>query len=254
MLTVLGQRSYGQSAQSMYLFHLNPFQQVTPQIPTNKRHPKTRLDLGLVLSFYNNDPHYTNSTQNKGSYTFGAREEFPILRKASILVGFDFLGESFTFNSYYFENGYSLLYDGNEIYNHNISMDEFQFPLEWKSSFTPEGKNVRTFYFLVGYVYRLLVYDNSIITNTNNGRFVYEGQNDLSFKYPDFNYQGSSIIELGLGYQRNTFKNGNAFFIEFDYKYGLSPFIYTGNNQGTNYSNYVLFTLNTLSIKLGFRL
>ena len=251
VLTVLGHRSYGQSAQSMYLFHLNPFQQVTPQIPTNKRHLKTRLDLGLVLAFYNNDPHYTNSTQSTGAYTFGAREEIPILRKASILFGFDFIGEGFTFNSYYFWPGYSFLYDGNEIYKHTLSIDEFQFPLEWKSSFTPETKNVRTLYFVVGYIYRYVVYDNAIITNNNNGRFVYEGQNNLSFKYPDFTYQGSSIIELGLGYQRNTFKNGNSFFIELDYKYGLSPFIYTGNTLG---SNFVLFTLDTFSIKLGFRL
>src|SRR5580700_7018950 len=93
VLTIFGYRSYGQSAQSMYLFHLNPFQQVTPQIPTNKRHWKTRLDLGIVLAFYNNDPHYTNTTQSTGAYTFGVREEIPILRKASILFGIYFLYE-----------------------------------------------------------------------------------------------------------------------------------------------------------------
>jgi hypothetical protein len=249
VLVMLGYCSYGQGN---YLFHLNPFAQVKPQINTNKRRPKTRVDFGLVFGLYNNDVHYTNTTQSKSGYTIGVKEEFPVQRKAAIILGADFYKTGVTFNSYFFAKGYSFLYTpADEIYNHTLSIDEFQFPVEYKFSFSPETKNIRTFYGLIGWVYRLLVYDNAIVLNTNNGQFVYEGQNNLTYKYNLFTNQGSTAIELGLGYQRNGLQNGNAFFVEFNFRYGISPIIYTGNGMG---SNFITFTMNTFTIKVGLRL
>lgn len=213
---------------------------------------KTRIEAGLVFGFLKNDAHYTNSSQVKGGYCLGVKEEIPVLQKASIQFGFDFYKQNMVFNSYFFAPGYSFLYTPSlEIYNHAITLDEMHFPVEYRFSFTPETKNIRTFYGMFGWVYRLLIYDNALVTNTQNGNFVYEGENNVTYKYSLFTNIGSSIIELGLGYQRNGLKNGNAFFVEINYNYGISPVHYSGNGAG---SNDVTFTLNTLSIKVGLKI
>jgi|GEM_PF-997217 len=246
---VLGQVSH---RESLYLFHLNPFRQVRPNIPINKRPLKTRIDFGVVLGMYSNDPHYTNGTAAQGGYTIGVKEEIPVLMLSSILLGFDFYKQNLSFNSYYFAKGYSFLYiPSQEIYNHSIAIDEIHIPLEYKFSFGSEYRNRRTFYGLIGWVYRLLIYDNALVTSTENGAFIFEGQNNLTYKYHLFTPIGSSVIEAGLGYQRNVIKNGNAFFIELDYNYGISPLHYSGNGFG---SNSIDFTLNTVAIKIGLRL
>jgi hypothetical protein len=247
-LCALGQNN----GENPNLFHLHNFRQVKPNIPTNKRHPKTRIDFGLVFGFFNNDPHYTNTTQSTGGYNIGIKEEFPVEHKSSLLLGFDFYHSGLSFNSYYFAPGYSFLYTpSEEIFNHSVAIDEMHFPIEYKFSFAPESKNVRTFYGMIGWVYRLLIYDNALVTNTQNGDFIFEGQDNLTYKYSLFTKTGSSIIEFGFGYQRNGLSNGNAFFIELTYSYGISPLIYSGNNMG---SNDVTFTLNTLVVKVGIKL
>lgn len=242
----------GQSKGSLYLFHWNPFRQETPNIPLNKRRPKTRIEAGLVFGMLKNDPHYTNSSQVKSGYTIGVKEEIAVLRKSAILLGFDFYKQTLSFNSYFFAQGQSFLYDPKlEIYNHAISINEIHLPVEFKFSFKPESKNKRSFYGLFGWVYRLLIYDNALVTNTQTGKFIYEGQNNLTYNYSLFTNYGSSIIELGIGHQRNGLKNGNAFYWELDYKYGISPIHYTGNNLG---SNDIIFILNTITLKVGIKI
>lgn len=241
-----------QSKSSLYLFHWNPFRQVRPNIPNNKRRMKTRLECGLVFGLLKNDPHYTNSSKAKGGYTLGIKEEIPVLHTASIMIGIDFFKQGVSFNSYYFAPGYSVIYNPNEeIYHHDISINEIHIPVEYKFPFKPETKNVRTFYGMFGWAYRLMLYDNALVTNTQTGKFVFEGQNDLTYNYSLFTSTGSSIIELGLGYQRNGLRNGNAFYWELDYNYGISPINYNGNGFG---SNNVNFTLGTIVIKVGLKI
>ena len=250
--TIMACSVSGQSNQSLYLFHWNPFKQQSPNIPLNKRRPKTRIEAGLVFGMLENDKHYTNTSQVKSGYTLGVKEEIPVLRKSAFMLGFDFYKQTLSFNSYFFAPGQSFLYDPTlEIYNHTLSIDEVHIPVEFKFSFKPESKNKRTYYGMFGWVYRLLLYDNALVINTQTGRFIYEGQNNLNYTYSLFANTGSSIIELGLGHQRNGLKNGNAFYWEIDYKYGISPIHYTGNNMG---SNDVIFTLNTFTIKVGIKL
>lgn len=250
--TVKWASGQGTNSESRYLFHWHPFKQVQPNIPNNKRGPKTRFDFGLVFAFYKNDPHYTNSTEPSGGYTIGVKEEIPVFHYSSLLFGFDFYKEGISFNSYYFAKGYSFLYiPSEEVYNHNISIDEVHFPVEYKFSFGPETKSIRTCYGLIGWVYRLIIYDNALVTDTRNGNFVFEGQDNLNYKYSLFTNTGSAVIEAGLGYQRNGLKNENAFFVEITFGYGISPLHYDGNGMG---SNDITFTMNTLAIKVGIKL
>lgn len=251
MLVLLAGDMRAQSKSELYLFHFNPFAQVQPQAPQHGRRVKVRFDFGLVSQYIANDPHYTTGTESDGAYTIGLKLEIPILKNADILVGGDFINENFDFLSYYFAPGYSFLYDGNMIYDHALEIDELQIPIEYKINFSQESRNIKNLYATIGWMFRYVFYNNALITNANSGGFVWEGQNDISSAFQLFTPQGSGIIEASLGYQHNYLRTGNAWFFEIEYKYGASPFIYTGNMKG---SNNVQFTLNTLSFKLGMRL
>jgi hypothetical protein len=237
-----------------YLFHFNPFNQIQPQNPQASRHVKVRLDFGLMALFIANDPHYTTGTAALGTpYTIGLKLDIPIQKNAEILVGADYMNEEFNFFSYYFAPHYSFLYNDSLFYNHDIQMSELQIPVLYKINFSQENRNIKTFYLTLGWAYRLLFYNNAYITNPNASRntFLWEGQNDITSKFPLFGPRGSGLLEAALGYQHNALRNGNAWFLEVEYKLGLSSFIYSGNMQG---SNNVEFTLNTLSFKFGLRL
>jgi hypothetical protein len=232
-------------------FHWNPFKGARTQTAPHARNVKLRIDAGPAWSLIRNDPHYANSTAKNGAYVMGFAIEVPILKSASILAGMDFDKESFSFDSYFFAPGYSLLVNGETNYNHALDIDELQFPILYKFCFPWETRYPHTGYATFGYVYRYMMYNNALVTNVSNGGFVWEGQNDLKPQYNFLSQQGCSIIEFSLGYQKNFMATGNAFFFELEYKYCISPLIYSGNNAG---SNSVFFTLNTFAIKLGLRL
>ena len=232
--------------------HGQTFSQLEYKSPKKKKGLKTRLETGFAFGFYNSDPHYTNTTKSKIGFEFGAKEEIPIIYNSSIIIGANLYTGGVSFNSYYFDKGYSVFYfPSEEIYNHSIHFTEMHFPLEYKASFTPEKQKAHTLYGLVGWVYRLMLYNSTSVYNATNGNFVYDGTDALTYKYRLFTKTGSSIIEMGVGYQHNVFKNGNAFYLELTYDYGISPVIYSGNNEG---SNNVNFNLNTVSLKLGWRI
>jgi len=251
MLILMAAHVSAQSKSESYLFHFNPFKPETAGGPQHGRTVKVRFDAGLTSQYYSNDPHYTTGTEGDGAYTLGLKIEIPIQQNADIIVGPDFMHENFDFDSYFFSTGYSFLYNGDLYYNHAIEMDELQIPILYKINFSSETRNIKNLYATFGWIFRYVFYNNALVTNVNSGKFVWEGQDDITSAFPLISPQGSGGIEASLGYQHNTLRNGNAWFFEIEYRYGVSPFIYSGNGEG---SNNVEFSLNTLSFKLGLRL
>ncbi len=255
MLLLLSYNCNAQSA-SRYLFHFDPFKQVQPESPMQGRKVKVRIDFGLLQQFYVTDPNYTtgeNTTGDGTPYTLGLKLEIPIMKNSDIITGIDYMNEGFNFDSYFFAKGYSFLYNDSLVYNHDISLDEIQIPILYKMNFSNEERNVKTFYATLGWAFRYLLFNNATVTSTEDTKhpFVWEGQNDIVSAYHLITAQGSGIIEASLGYQHNALRNGNAWYLEIEYKYGVSPFIYNGNGMG---SNNVQFSLNTLAFKFGLRL
>lgn len=244
-----------QSKSESYLFHFNPFRQEQAAGPRGERRVKVRLHFGLMSEYIQNSPNYPNyisgAEGDPTPYTIGLKIEIPVQHNADIIVGPDLMHGNFDFDSYFFAPAFSHLYNGDLNFDHTILMDELQIPVLYKINFGSESRNVRNLYATFGWIFRYILYNNAEVTDISNGGFVWEGQNDITFAYPLFTPQASGAIEASLGYQHNTLRNGNAWFLEIEYRYGVSPLIYTGNQTG---SNYVEFTLNTLSFKFGLRL
>jgi hypothetical protein len=230
--------------------HQNGFKPKPTFHQLNPRKWYTRFDLGWAFQILNTDANYTSSVSAPAALTLGVMEEIPLLKHSHLLVGLEWVKENITFDSYYFAPGLSPVFNGQFNYQHDISMDELQFPLEYKFPFTYNPMKVKSFYATFGVIYRLLIDRTATIYNANNGDFIFEGENDITYRYHIFGNTGSEILELGLGYQHNSVKTGRGYFLELQYKYGVSPFNYTVNNYGTFNMD---FTINTISLKFGIR-
>jgi hypothetical protein len=224
----------------------SPFQEYKP------RPCKTSIDAGLVFGFAHSTGYtsnYVNGISTSLGYTFGLIEEIPVEQKAYLEVGIEILEDQVSFNSYYFANGYSFLYNGMEIYNHDIVMDELQIPVLFKTPIGEPDRKLRGFFMTFGAKFRYISYTNTSVTSDQTGYLVYDGEKDVTSLYKFFSPFASPIIEISLGYQRNVKKKRKrGWFMSFEYNYGVFPLVYSGNRDG---SNYVVFRLNTLLFKVG---
>lgn len=211
---------------------------------------KKRFAIAPVLSFYQNNSDYTANTKSSPGFNIRAEEEILFRTNLSILAGIEYVRQGMTFNSYYFERGYSVIYDKNFNYEHTLSTNELQIPLLVKQSFSSEKDNKNTFYFVAGWALHYMLYAHASILSDVTQHQIWKGQTNLAVQYPLFGKVAGSLLETGLGFQHNNRLLQNAVFIDFIYKYNLTPFLYTGN--GT--SNQLYFRNSSLSIAIGYKM
>lgn len=233
-----------------YLYHEDPVTSPGVFHEYHKRPWKTSIDAGLLFGFAGVSGVYTNYVNNissKTGYTFGLIEEIPIQRRSYIEIGAEILQDGLSFNSYFFAPGASVVYDGNEIYGHDVTMNEVEVPILYKVPLGPTDRKLRSVYMTLGAKFRYISYTNTSVDSA--GYLVWDGQKDVISLYKIFSPFASSVFEVSLGYQRNTLKKRKrGWYMNLEYDYGLSPLVYMGNNAG---SNYVVFHLNTLIFKVG---
>ena len=214
---------------------------------------QTRLYLSPVLSFFKTDPDYSQQYLGYTSPRLGLgasiREEILFHPGLSASVGISYLHHNLYFESYYFEKGYSSIYDKRYNTYHIVKINELQLPLLLNFSFPVGGQvHPQLIYVDAGWVYRYFVSSSSNIT-LKDGKELWAGNTHLKMEYPLFNNKGGSMLQAGLGYEHDHRKNGKAIFFEINYKYGLSRFLYTGN--GT--SNDLLIGNSFFALVIGYK-
>ncbi|HVA98178.1 MAG TPA: outer membrane beta-barrel protein [Bacteroidia bacterium] len=211
---------------------------------------RKRFSIAPVLSFFQNNADYTANTKASPGFDVRAEEEILFRTNISILTGLEYVRQGMTFNSYYFEPGYSLIYNKKFDYQHTLSTNEFQLPILVKQSFSSEKDNKNTFYFVAGWALHYMMYAHATIVSGLDGQELFKGKTNLDVQYPLFGNKFGSILQAGLGFQHNNRILQKAVFIDFIYKYTINQFLYTGN--GT--SNKINFRNSSLSISIGYRM
>jgi len=219
---------------------------------SSKRPWKTSIEAGLVFGLASPaiyTVHYVSGMSASTGYTLGLMEEIPFQTHSYVDIGVELLGYGISFNSYFFEPGYSFLYNGDFKYNHSISMNEIQVPLLYKFLLGPRDHKNRSLYATLGAKFRYISYSYTTITDNTTGDLVWSGLRDVTSRNKLFSPFGSSILEASIGYQRDTKKKRiRGWYMNLEYDYGFSPFVYSGDKEG---SNYILFHYNTLIFKIG---
>ena len=144
--------------------------------------------------------------------------------KSFLMVGAEYMLHGVTFNSYYFYPDSIRLYNGHMNYRYSLLIHEIDFPLQLKYSFKRENNTIWSQYIFAGYCYRWLV--ASDLQVTQNGQEIDFQHEKLKFKNPAFNPVNNAFMNIGAGLQKNTPMKHNAFFVELQFRYGLSPFYF----------------------------
>ncbi len=210
---------------------------------------KHTLSIAPALSMYKNHPQHTADTKRKPAFNASYKAEIRFDRRASFLIGLDYLSQGFTFRGYYVSPGYTYLFDKTYAYTHEVRVQEVQVPIGFKKMFNNEKDNFYTPYFYGGAGLRYLFSSYYIINNDSTETVVYDGKGTMDFEYQVFtriankifNGKGSSFtkkmnsfIYAGFGIQRNMRGTGKAVFFDISYKYGISRLHYTGYNNSNN--------------------
>ncbi|MBS1634974.1 MAG: outer membrane beta-barrel protein [Bacteroidetes bacterium] len=187
---------------------------------------KTRLSVSPVIGLYKTNAHHTSSPRQKMAFCGSLKEEIRLDKqnKCFLMVGAEYMLHGLSFNSYYFYPDSIQLYNGHMDYRYSLLIHELDFPLQLKYSFRRENNSIWSHYIFAGYCYRWLV--ASDLQVTQSGQEVDFQHEKLKFKNPAFNPVNNAFMNVGLGMQKNTPMKQNAFFVELQFRYGLSPFYF----------------------------
>ena len=203
-----------------------------------------------TISLYSNDARISSNTSPLAGYGISFRTEISISKGIKLVPGLELISQGLSFDSYYFSNGYSVLFDKNFTYNHSIRTYEIGIPILFRVNLTPrEDAAYHSFYFTAGWEIKYNLLAHSTITNASDGSLIYDGDIDLPYENHFMGKDVGNYIVAGLGYVHTFLPLKNAVFFDFTYRYGVSRNLYTGNQN----SNYILFRNTSLSIAVGVR-
>ncbi len=217
---------------------------------TARQKPKIDLMVFGTISLYENDPRISANTGPLAGYGISIRTELPISKGIKLVTGLELISQGLKFDSYYFSNGYSVLFDKNFNYNHLIRTYEVDLPLLMRVNLTPREESAyHSFYFSAGWEIKYNLLAHSTISNSSDGSLIYDGDIDLPYENHFLGKNVGNYLVAGLGYVHTFLPLKDAVFFDFTYRYCLSRNLYTGNQN----SNYLFFRNTSLSMGVGVR-
>lgn len=204
-----------------------------------------------AVSFFSGDNRIIGGITNKMGGGLSFRSEIHLLQELSFVFGLEAMSQGLSTTSYYFKPGYSVLYDKNYHFQHDIRIYEATLPLLFKESLAgaKEDDSFFNFYLVFGYELKYNMYSQATITDLNTGAVVFDNGIKMPYEHQfTGNLVGHNLLG-GLGFNRNFLPGKHTFFIELDYRYGLSRYVYNGNDN----SNALLFHNSMLSVGFGLR-
>ncbi len=181
-----------------------------------------RLSFSPVVSFYQNNLYHTASNRRSPGYNFSFLSELRTSKQTALLTGLEIFIHGLSFNSYYFSEGSTRLYNGNFDYHYRVYFTELLLPL----LFHYHGKSNEKFhtapYFNAGYNFRFVPLNYMSVRSNIDGAAPFRNLAGLSFEHPFLYPRGSSFLVFALGGQKNFPTRHKALFIEASFKYSLT--------------------------------
>jgi hypothetical protein len=209
-----------------------------------------RFGIMPVISFYTPNTDFMGATQSTQGLGISYRLELKLNPNSTmkLLVGADYLNEGMKFDTYYFAPGYSVLYDKNFNYTHQLHIHELYIPILFKQGVNDEDKKPNSFYFSGGWAFRYLIGTNYKVTEKSGGQVVAKGFSTMTVEHKFLTDNSGSALLAGLGYEHKLPGMKRSVFFETYYHYNLSRILYRGNN-GTN---NIKFRNHCLTITVGY--
>jgi hypothetical protein len=189
--------------------------------------------LSGYYSHYSSNKNHLEKTPPLMGYGVSFREELRFSNSAAILIGAEFFSHGVKFNSYYFADGYSALYDKKFDYKYKVRMNELNFPLLFRANYTGRQRGFKVPYFDFGAVVRWLFSSNMQVFS-KDGRALHDGKTSPYFEFPVIWKPVNLFMQVNAGVQFYNDKNWSGLFFELNFRYAPVRFFvaekFTANN------------------------
>lgn len=173
-----------------------------------------------------------------------------VKQNVHLQFGLEILSQKCKFNTYYFADGYSLLYDRSFGYTHRLRTYEMYIPVIARFGTNPqESAAPSAFYLLIGYAPKVFLGSTAIVTQNETGKDVWGGSSELTFENWFINEQMGNVLMAGIGLDKRMGWENKFLSFELMYRYNLSRYIYRGNYN----TNELLIKNSCLTLQVGYR-
>lgn len=208
-----------------------------------------RMYASILAPVYAYDPGTCGNVKTAFSFNLGLKKTITVFN-SDFDIGLEYVNQSLTLDSYFFANGYSVIYDKNFLFEHDLNINELELPILFRKTFGKETRSKVTTYLNIGWALRYFAYSSTSIQDLNTGIQVYEGKTNIKFEYPFISDRLGNLYQAALGMQFNNIRTRKALFIEMSFKLALSRIEYTGINN----SNDLLIRDCSINFTIGKKL
>jgi len=185
----------------------------------------TRVTFGPAIGLYSNNNFHTANTRPGIALGAGAFEEIHLYKTVYFVGGLEYMYNTMSFNSYYFEPGYQYLYNNKYNYNYSLKMQEARVNLMLRFVGGDETKNSLTAYLEAGYVLRCLLNTQMQVVSDLDGDKLFNGTTHADYQGKTLKNNFSSGFKINAGMQHNYLRSHHAWFVQLSYMQGLAPFL-----------------------------
>lgn len=178
------------------------------------------------------------------------RFHFFVRPNVHIQLGVEVLSQKNKFNTYYFKEGYSQLYDKSFGYTHRLRTYELYVPILLRLGTNLQEANAPSaFYFLGGYAPKTFLASSAVVTENATKDDIWGGSTELTFENWFINEQSGNVLIIGMGLDKRLGWENKFISFELLYRYNLSRYIYRGNFD----SNELLIKNSCFTFQVGYR-
>ncbi len=205
---------------------------------------------GSGYSFFKVDERHSDPASSLLLLTGMFRFHFFVTPNVHIQLGFENMSQKAKFDTYYFADGHSQFYDRSFNYTHRMRMYELYIPLMARIGLTPQEDNSPSaFYIEGGYAIQTLLSSTALVTDNRTDKDVWGGSTELAFEHWILSEQSSSVILLGMGFDKRLGWTKKFISFELLYRYNFTRFRYQGNYN----TNDLMIKNSCITFQVGYR-
>ncbi|MGL4598142.1 MAG: outer membrane beta-barrel protein [Bacteroidia bacterium] len=203
-----------------------------------------------VISF--NKVDLRHSLPARPRFGMGGSMRFSIYLSESfhLQTGLEVLSQGCSFETYYFAEGYSTLFDRSFGYVHRLRTYELYVPVLFRLGLAGTTSNAPMgLYVIGGWSPKLILAASTDIRNAGNGQGVWGGTTELEYENYFWGKQTGNVLMGGIGVEDRMGLKEKFVTYEINYRYNLSRIRY----QGKFNTNDLMIKNSCVSLSVGMR-
>lgn len=180
--------------------------------------------LGGSYPYYKENKNHLDGLRPGIGYAVSLREELRFESMVAIAGGLEFFSHSLKFNSYYFSQGHSFLYDKKFDYSYKLNIYEISMPLTFRANYMGMHRDKPSAYFEIGPAPRYLLFSRIKVEDKSGIELVRNAAN-TEFEYPLITRKLSMFLQFNTGLHIYNKDKDLGYFIELNTRFAPIRFL-----------------------------